>query len=32
MEEAHAANGFELPEGEAMSAVRELSYISAVLR
>jgi methyltransferase (TIGR00027 family) len=32
MEEAYAANGFELPEGEAMSAVRELSYISAVLR
>jgi methyltransferase (TIGR00027 family) len=32
MEEAYAANGFELPEGDAMSAVRELSYISAVLR
>jgi methyltransferase (TIGR00027 family) len=32
MEEAYAANGFELPMGEAMSAVRDLSYISAVLR
>jgi methyltransferase (TIGR00027 family) len=32
MEEAYAANGFEMPEGDAMSAVRELSYISAVLR
>jgi methyltransferase (TIGR00027 family) len=32
MEEANAANGFEMPDGEAMSAVRELSYISAVLR
>jgi methyltransferase (TIGR00027 family) len=31
MEEAYAANGFELPDGEAMFAVRELSYISAVL-
>jgi hypothetical protein len=32
MEEAYAANGFELPEGETMTAVRELSYVSAVLR
>jgi methyltransferase (TIGR00027 family) len=32
MEVAYAANGFEMPDGEAMSAVRELSYISAVLR
>jgi methyltransferase (TIGR00027 family) len=31
MEEAYGANGFELPEGEAMAAVRELSYVSAVL-
>jgi methyltransferase (TIGR00027 family) len=32
MEEAYAANGFQMPDGDAMSAVRELSYISAVLR
>jgi methyltransferase (TIGR00027 family) len=31
-QEAHAANGFELPDGEVMKEFGQLSYVSAVLR